>query len=215
MALITRHACTALALGILAASPLSHAHPLSPTVQATPFGTERWAALIAKASQRFGVPQAWIGAVVQAESGGNPQAVSPKGAMGLMQIMPQTWADLRRRYRLGTDPFDPHDNVFAGTAYLRELYDRYGYPDLFAAYNAGPTRFDAYLVHQQPLPEETVRYLARLVQPVFLMPGVSTRAPIANMFFPLRPGRNRPATSSLTPSSSSLFVPLQHSPKRP
>ena len=75
---------------------------------------------------------------MQAESGGEMRAVSPKGAMGLMQIMPDTWAELRSRYGLGADPYDPHDNIMAGTAYLRELHDRFGERGFLAAYNAGP-----------------------------------------------------------------------------
>ena len=66
------------------------------------------------------LPAAWIRAV-SVESNGDPRAVSPKGAMGLMQVMPDTWAALRVRYRLGRDPYDPHDNIMAGAAYIREI----------------------------------------------------------------------------------------------
>ena len=66
----------------------------------------RWQPEIAEASARFGIPQAWIVRVMRAESGGNPRAVSLKGAMGCMQIMPATWATLSARYGLGADPFD-------------------------------------------------------------------------------------------------------------
>ena len=58
--------------------------------------------------------------------------------MGLMQLMPATWAAMRAEHGLGHDPHDPRDNILAGTAYLRAMYDRFGYPGLFAAYNAGP-----------------------------------------------------------------------------
>ncbi|MBX3565924.1 MULTISPECIES: lytic transglycosylase domain-containing protein [unclassified Sphingomonas] len=116
---------------------------------------------IARAAQRFAIPDTLIRAVIVVESGGVVYAVSPKGAMGLMQLMPGTWADLRRRYDLGGDPFDPCDNIFAGTAYLRELLDRYGDPGFLAAYNAGPGRYKAYLAGR-PLPAETVAYVARL-----------------------------------------------------
>ena len=90
------------------------------------------------------------------------RAVSPKGAMGLMQIMPETWATLRLRYGLGADPFDPHDNIIAGAAYLRELHDRYGSPGFLAAYNAGPARYEDHLATGQPLPAETRAYVALL-----------------------------------------------------
>ena len=80
---------------------------------------------VAEAAQRFGIPERWIWAVMRVESGGRVRAVSPKGAMGLMQIMPATWADLRARHGLGANPFDPRDNILAGAAYLREMHDRY------------------------------------------------------------------------------------------
>lgn len=82
--------------------------------------------------------------------------------MGLMQIMPETWASLRLRYGLGPDPFDVHDNILAGAAYLRELHDRYGAPGFLAAYNAGPTRYETYLATGRPLPNETLAYVDRL-----------------------------------------------------
>lgn len=116
---------------------------------------------IARASQRFALPDTLIRAVIAVESGGAVFAVSPKGAMGLMQVMPGTWAELRQRYGLGSDPFDPCDNIFAGTAYLRELLDRYGDPGFLSAYNAGPGRYEAYL-GGRPLPPETIAYVAKL-----------------------------------------------------
>jgi soluble lytic murein transglycosylase-like protein len=116
---------------------------------------------IARASRHFAIPGNLIRAVIAVESGGAVYAVSPKGAMGLMQLMPGTWAGLRRRYALGNDPFDPCDNIFAGTGYLREMLDRYGDPGFLAAYNAGPGRYEAYL-GGRPLPAETIAYVARL-----------------------------------------------------
>jgi hypothetical protein len=99
---------------------------------------------------------------MQAESGGDVRAVSPKGAVGLMQIMPETWAELRLRYGLGANPFDPHENILAGAAYLRELHDRYGSPGFLAAYNAGPARYEDHLATDQSLPAETRAYVALL-----------------------------------------------------
>ena len=121
-----------------------------------------FAAFVTEASQRFGIPATWISAVMQAESFGDARAMSPMGAMGLMQIMPETWAVLRQRYHLGADPYDAHDNIVAGVAYLRELHDRYGIPGFLAAYNAGPARWEDYVATGQPLPAETRAYLARL-----------------------------------------------------
>lgn len=99
---------------------------------------------------------------MHAESAGELYVVSPKGAMGLMQIMPSTWADLRKRYHLGANPYDAHDNIIAGAAYLRELLDRYGTLGFLAAYNAGPARWEDHLASGRPLPAETHAYLARL-----------------------------------------------------
>ena len=120
-----------------------------------------YAAAIAEAAQRFGIPAAWIRAIMRVESANDLRATSPKGAMGLMQIMPATWADLRARHRLGSDPYDPRDNILAGTAYLRELHDRYGSPGFLAAYNAGPGRYEEHLAGR-PLPPETRVYVAAL-----------------------------------------------------
>lgn len=121
------------------------------------------AAHVAEAALRFGIPEGWIRAVLHTESGGDPTAISSAGAMGLMQVMPETWGELRSRYRLGDDPFDPRDNILAGTAYLREMFDRYGNTGaMLAAYNAGPARYDAYLGEARELPAETRAYVAVL-----------------------------------------------------
>lgn len=117
---------------------------------------------IAEAARRFSLPEHWILGVMEAESAGNPHAVSHAGAMGLMQIMPGTWAELRVAFRLGNDPFDPRDNILAGTAYLRQMYDRFGSPGFLAAYNAGPTRYQNHLDTGRALPLETRNYLAIL-----------------------------------------------------
>lgn len=120
-----------------------------------------FAGFINEASQRFAIAPNWIRSVQSIESAGDVNARSPKGAMGLMQIMPATWAELRERYNLGNDPYDPHDNILAGTAYLRELLDRYGSPGVFAAYNAGPSRYEEHLAGGS-LPDETRAYVAKL-----------------------------------------------------
>jgi len=165
---------------------------------------------IAEAAQRFELPAVWIRAVLRAESDGDPRAVSPKGAIGLMQIMPGTWAGLRVRYHLGNDPYDPHDNIIAGAAYIRELFDRYGSPGWIAAYNAGPGRYEASL-SGRPLPAETRAYIATIAPALgggsdpgttviaAADPFVWTRAPL----FIARPDR-KPATA---------LVPGKHAPK--
>jgi hypothetical protein len=121
-----------------------------------------FAAFVTEASKRFGVPEHWIRGVMHVESGGKQRSRSSKGAMGLMQIMPKTWAELRARHGLGADPYDPRDNILAGAAYIRELSDRYGAPGFVAAYNAGPGRYERHLATGRPLPDETQAYVATL-----------------------------------------------------
>ena len=151
------------AVGVLALSPVSAlAGPQPLAAVRTPEPAPTLQDLIAEAARRFGVPASWIAEVMQVESRGRANALSPKGAIGLMQVMPETYADMRARYGLGANPWDPRDNVLAGAAYLRLLYDRYGAPGFLVAYNAGPGRWDDYRLRARPLPSETVAYLARL-----------------------------------------------------
>lgn len=117
---------------------------------------------VTEAAQRFGLPEHWIRAVIRAESAFNSRATSHVGAMGLMQVMPATYAELRARYGLGPDAYDPRDNVLAGSAYLRELYDRFGPAGFLAAYNAGPGRYLEHLRTGQTLPIETRIYVDRV-----------------------------------------------------
>jgi hypothetical protein len=117
---------------------------------------------VTEASQRFGLPESWIYAVMRTESAGRIGAVSSAGAMGLMQLMPGTWARQRDRLGLGSDPFDPRDNIMAGTSYLREMYDSYGTAGMLAAYNAGPGRYEDWRDRGRPLPAETRAYVAKI-----------------------------------------------------
>ena len=110
------------------------------------------APISARLAEQFRVPGHWVRAVMHQESGGEQQATSSVGAMGLMQVMPATYEGLRVRYQLGDDPYDPHNNILAGTAYIREMYDRFGAPGFLAAYNAGPDRVDRYLAGRAALP---------------------------------------------------------------
>lgn len=142
-----------------AAPPVATLAQSAPVERSAP--ADPYAAHIAEASHRFDIPVAWIRAVMRVESAGRVRAISSAGAMGLMQVMPGTWAELRARYGLGGDPYDPRDNILAGTAYLREMHDRYGSPGFLAAYNAGPRRYEQHLAGR-PLPAETRAYLATL-----------------------------------------------------
>ncbi|WP_432475217.1 lytic transglycosylase domain-containing protein [Brucella anthropi] len=160
-----------LAFGAGPAMTLAQSASVARTVAADPHGSH-----IAEASQRFGIPEQWIRAVLRAESAGDVRAVSSAGAIGLMQVMPDTWTGLRVRYRLGRDPYDPRDNILAGTAYLREMWDRYGnVAAMLAAYNAGPGRYDEHRAGR-PLPFETRAYIAALA-PAF-GGAVASDAPI-------------------------------------
>ncbi|HYH22160.1 MAG TPA: lytic transglycosylase domain-containing protein [Azospirillum sp.] len=124
---------------------------------------DHWARPIREASQRFGVPELWIRAVIRKESGGRADA-GHKSAVGLMQVDRRTYRALRDQHGLGSDPYDPRDNILAGTAYLRELHDRYGWPGVFAAYNCGPGCYEASLAGRQMLPRTTRAYVAALTR---------------------------------------------------
>jgi soluble lytic murein transglycosylase-like protein len=177
---------------------------------------ERWRDLIEAAGTRFGVPTNWIRNVMRVESGGRTELggqpiTSSAGAMGLMQVMPETYEALRRRYSLGNDPYDPRDNVMAGAAYLREMYDLFGYPNLFAAYNAGPGRLRDHLLSGRSLPEETLGYVVALDR----SSPTDTRMPDVpsgmSLFFALR---TQPASLDLPDADAPgrrLFVPLRTS----
>lgn len=168
---------------------------------------------IDEASDRFGIPEAWIRAVISAESGGRTTVsgqpiTSPAGAKGPMQVMPQTYDELRLRYGLGTDPADPEQNILAGTAYLKELYDRFGRAGMFAAYNAGPERYQAYLDQNVPLPEETRAYLAALGNVVSGIPAEATFSSGTSLFFPLSGQDPESTAAQPAPDSNALFVPV-------
>ncbi|MFI5024286.1 MAG: lytic transglycosylase domain-containing protein [Alphaproteobacteria bacterium] len=243
MDLVTLFAACALASGMpqqLTLCPVRIAHVSFAAWNAM----DQWEPLIAESSRRFGVPESWIRSVMRAESGGQTMLdgrpiTSRAGAMGLMQVMPETYEEMRLQLGLGGDPYDPHDNVLAGAAYLREMYDRYGYPGFLAAYNAGPERYDDYLIRGRALPQETLNYLAAISpnlrdivlsqgpfsapssfdQPLF---GRTVHIAIpsgASLFFALSSGSGEQVAASQTISdeahapcqSGPLFVPLHAS----
>lgn len=144
------------------------------------------AAHVAEAAQRFRLPESWIYAVMRAESAGRIGAVSSAGAMGLMQLMPGTWARQRARFGLGGDPFEPRDNIMAGTSYLREMHDRYGAPGFLAAYNAGPGRYEDWRDRGRPLPAETLAYVAKIAP----MLHSASRPTVAISPAPMQPARS-------------------------
>jgi hypothetical protein len=144
-----------------------------------------WDDLVRQAAERNALPAMWVRAVLQAESAGDPHAVSGAGAMGLMQLMPGTWKEVRRTLNLGANPFDPHDNIVAGAAYLRWLHDRYGDEGFLAAYNAGPGRYNEHLATGRPLPAETISYVEFVTR---LMKNRSSdlHLPVSFLSFPAR-----------------------------
>lgn len=197
----------AVATALLGAAP-AHADPVA-----------RWQPIITEASLRFGIPERWIMRVMRAESGGQTilggkPITSRAGAMGLMQLMPATWRAMHASLGLGSDPHDPHDNVIAGTAYLRLMYDRFGYPGLFAAYNAGPGRYADHLASGRALPGETRAYLATVAGQGSDAVTASTITPVTptDRLFMVR--RAAPTDAQLREANSSsddnagLFVTL-------
>lgn len=173
---------------------------------------DRWSGHIAEASARFNIPAVWIRRVMQVESGGRltqngRPIVSSAGAMGLMQLMPGTWRDMRLALRLGDDPHDPRDNILGGSLYLRLMYDRFGYPGLFAAYNAGPARYAAAL-RGGPLPRETRAYVSKLAR-AETVGGIAPRPVSPPTLFAVAPAPARPAAlASRPPRPGTLFVAL-------
>ena len=113
---------------------------------------------------------------MQVESNFNAYAVSPRGARGLMQIMPGTWVELSVHHGLGLDPFDPRDNILAGSAYLKAMYDRFGSAGFLAAYHAGPARYEQHLATGRPLPQETTVYVAAVTP--LLVDGNAEHTPV-------------------------------------
>ncbi len=179
------------AAALLSACATSHTN-LSPTQQAADYAAhahgnyappgpsnDPWGPYIRQASKRFDVPQAWIRGVMHVESGGHEYMnahliVSPTGAMGLMQVEPETYQEMEARYNLGSDPYNPYNNIMAGTAYIHEMYEIYGSPGFLAAYNAGPGRLDDYLDYKEPLPRATRTYVAMIAPQI---QGVYPAAP--------------------------------------
>lgn len=167
-----------------------------------------WRPYIAEASLRFGVPIDWIERVMRAESNGqtmlNGRPIrSRAGAMGLMQLMPGTWAILRQMAALGTNPDDPRDNILAGTLYLRMMYDRFGYPGLFAAYNAGPARFAEHLATGNRLPAETVAYVRKVGARASSLRRIS---PLAALFVVDELGPRSSSRPAFEPERAALFA---------
>lgn len=184
-----------------------------------PAAADPLSVLVSEAAVRFGIPETWIRSVMRVESAFDPRALSSAGAMGLMQVMPQTYAELRVRYGLGADPYLPRDNIMAGAAYLREMYDRFGAGGFLAAYNAGPARYEQFLAGRA-LPQETRLYVAKLNPLVAGLAPQSpsssvTIAPIPTLFAPIGGQLNDAGTVAapapprpVDPAAASIFATL-------
>lgn len=196
-----------LAIGVAPAHTAAAAAVAAPSARVHPY-----AAHVTEASQRFGIPELWIWRVMHAESRGRPRAVSPAGAMGLMQIMPSTWTMLTARHRLGQDPFDVRANILAGAAYLRAMWDRYGDVRLvLIAYNAGPGRADAYAAGRRGLPAETVAYVAAIAPALGGSSGPSAASELSSWrsasLFAVQPGSKSGGASTAPPEQKRSSVP--------
>ncbi|HEY3825740.1 MAG TPA: lytic transglycosylase domain-containing protein, partial [Bryobacteraceae bacterium] len=147
---------------IAPAVPAPPAAPIPiPAAAGAPAKSQTPKEMAAQAAQKYLLPDSFVQSVMKAESGFQPDAVSPKGAVGLMQLMPETAREL------GVDPRDPHQNANGGAQYLRELLARYeSDPDqvllALAAYNAGPGAVDRY--HGVPPYRETREYILRVLK---------------------------------------------------
>jgi soluble lytic murein transglycosylase-like protein len=170
-----------------------------------------WRSYMTEASLRIGVPVAWVEHVMRVESGGQTTVAgrsirSRAGAMGLMQLMPGTWQMMRAALALGSNPDDPRDNILAGTLYLRMMYDRFGYPGMFAAYSAGPGRFAGYLATGKALPSETVAYLKKVDSTAFGAPAAPPNRSREALFAVNRSSPRVPPRQPAESNGAALFV---------
>lgn len=130
---------------------------------------------------------------------------------------------MRDQHDLGADPFDARMNILAGTAYLKAMQGRFGYPALFAAYNAGPRRYEDHLRTGRPLPAETRAYVARITELLAGAGGFALHRTISRptgtqnpdqivsgqrLFFSLSPTKSEAAGDQNVISNGELIVPL-------
>lgn len=209
-----------LAVSACSTAPSSPAPEPDPGLYGRPTAADPWGHYIRAASIRFDVPEIYVRSVMQIESGGRTHLngrpiTSRAGARGLMQIMPATFEELRRKHNLGSDPYDPWTNILAGTAYIREMYELYGAPGFLAAYNCGPGCYGDFLAGRRSLPSETRNYLAmgsRLIDgarpPVYAALDAVPSAPVPT---PARPAAN-PVAAPLSAPLAAPALPVAVAP---
>ena len=167
-----------------------------------PSGHDRFESLVQEHASRHALRPDLVRAVIQVESGFNPMARSPKGAMGLMQLMPETARELGVR-----NPYDPADNIRGGCAYLRQLIDRYnGSEELaLAAYNAGAGAVDR---HGRTIPpyRETRDYVRKVAARGGDLAQASRSKPVVYKTFELIDGRIVPRYSTSKPASGTFEI---------
>ena len=180
----------------------------------------QWEEMIEEAARRFNLPPSWVRGVMRMESGGQTllngrPITSSAGAMGLMQVMPETFAAMTQRYGLGSDPYEPRANILAGAAFLREMYDRYGPEHFLAAYNAGPGRVDDHLRSGRALPFETQRYVQVLASQLLgdsnrdasiPSPAVQDLTSVEALRRAATPAFRSPPIMPVSPEAAPLFV---------
>ena len=170
----------------------------APSAKAQPLKAQDLKEVINSVSDRHQIDSDFISSVIHAESGFNPRAVSPKGAQGLMQLMPGTAS------KLGvTNAFDPRANVEGGTRYLTELLERYNFDVIkaLAAYNAGPHRVQQY--GGVPPYYETRTYVARIVRDYNRKKIAERKAAAATA----KAARTKPATPKVTVAVKQAALP--------
>ena len=185
--------------------------PATTPAQATAVSRAELNSMVAGAGERHQIDPDFINSVIRAESGFHSNAVSKKGAQGLMQLMPGTASQLGV-----SNPFDPNSNVEGGTKYLRDLLEKYNFDPVkaLAAYNAGSRRVDKY--HGVPPYYETQAYIARIIrdynrQKIAENPALAKKAPVraskasaSKKSARVSPARTRPAPAKPAAQPSSV-----------
>lgn len=197
--------------GVVVSSRYSNYMPSHPDWKPPGPSADPWGPYINQSSQRFNVPDQWIRAVMMQESRGyqyyNKRPItSPHGAKGLMQLKTPAYRDMAKRYKLGKDPYNPLDNIMAGTAYIRILYNKFGAPGFVAAYHGGPGTLSNHLNKGSSLPKETKKYLASV------SPKLGNDVPMSGPFAKYASGSSRRSNSKTPLPLEAYYSPKSYAP---